>query len=294
METNSIIYKTSRTLPHKKIDVNIRLNDECKNGHADFAITGTVYEKDKRGDWKWTSCGCCHDEILKAFKEFKPFIDLHLSDQNGAPMYAVGNGIYHLRNSSKETAMNYIRCTEEEYNVLIEQAEDDLYFKYLIYSLGIVDRWKTEADQAIKQLEELTGKKWKPDFPKSNLKPFTEEEDILLKARIAAGYYTPAAIAHREEMKAEVAKHKEIIKLHAGAQKAIDKIETELQVKLYVLSAGMPLDSFIYYDHSNEGVFNWMGQRSYMELVTQEQFDGFVSRLDFSKLPNGISFKLGK
>ena len=48
--------------------------------------------------------------------------------------------------------MNYLRITETEYS-----AEDKAYFTYLLYTLGIVDRWEQESLKAIKQLEALTG-----------------------------------------------------------------------------------------------------------------------------------------
>lgn len=74
-------------------------------------------------------------------------------------MYPVENGFYHITNSSKETAINYLRITEMEYNLLY-QAEDKQYFKYLLYVLGIVERWKRESNEALKKLEELTGQTW--------------------------------------------------------------------------------------------------------------------------------------
>ena len=49
-----------------------------------------------------------------------------------------------------------MRITETEYNLLY-QAEDKQYFKYLLYTLGIVERWKRESNEALKKLEELTG-----------------------------------------------------------------------------------------------------------------------------------------
>lgn len=75
---------------------------------------------------------CCHEEILK----FKTFIDLHY----GQPMYPVENGVYHLVSSDKKKAINYLRITETEYDILRDSVED----KYLLYTLGIVDRWKQE------------------------------------------------------------------------------------------------------------------------------------------------------
>jgi hypothetical protein len=109
------------------------------------------------------------------------FVDLHLSNHYGAPMYPVENGFYHITNSSKETAINYLRITETEYNLLY-QAEDKQYFKYLLYTLGIVERWKRESNEAIKKLEELTGQIWenpyKPENERFTLKLTDEERTI--------------------------------------------------------------------------------------------------------------------
>ena len=70
------------------------------------------------------------------------------------------------------------------------------------------------------------------------------------------------------------------------------KIDQELAVKLHVLRCGMPLDNFIYYDHRNTGVFNWRDYASKNDIVTQEQFDRFLKKVDYSKLPSGIEFQL--
>ena len=74
---------------NQKIVVEIRLSDPCKNGHNDFAITATTYVGKR-----WDSCGCLHDDILKHFPEFKIFVDLHLCDDNGVPMYPILNNPY--------------------------------------------------------------------------------------------------------------------------------------------------------------------------------------------------------
>ena len=75
---------------NESIIVEIRLSDPCRNGYDDFAITATTYNI--RGHWQ--SCGCLHDEILKHFPEFQIFVDLHLCDDNGIPMYPIANNPY--------------------------------------------------------------------------------------------------------------------------------------------------------------------------------------------------------
>lgn len=78
--------------------------------------------------------------------------------------------------------------------------EDKEYFKYLLYTLGIVDRWKQESLKAIKQLEALTGNTWENPYKPENehfaLKLTDETEN-----RIKDGYYTSEAIQARETRK---------------------------------------------------------------------------------------------
>lgn len=71
------------------IQVSVRFDDECKNGHETFSITATLY--DNRG--KDVGGGCCHDDIVKAFPEFAPLIKWHLVSTDG-PMHYVANVCY--------------------------------------------------------------------------------------------------------------------------------------------------------------------------------------------------------
>lgn len=169
--TDKLIYIISKKYVNSgitfKIEVKISLDDYCKNNICDWSITANIYEQLKNGRFVWCAGGCCHKEILRRFPQFKMFVDLHLSNHYGAPMYPVENGFYHIKNSSKETAINYLRITEKEYN-LLNQAEDEQYFKYLLYTLGIVERWKRESNEALKKLEKLTGQIWENPYKPEN------------------------------------------------------------------------------------------------------------------------------
>lgn len=74
--------------------VEIRFDDQCKNKHNTFAITGDVEDTSKRGDSRFVAGGCLHDEIAKAFPELAPLIKWHLKDSNG-PMHYIANTLYH-------------------------------------------------------------------------------------------------------------------------------------------------------------------------------------------------------
>lgn len=277
-----------------KMNVRISLGDYCKNGVCDWSIAADIYEKRRNGRFVWRASGCCHDKILKYFPEFKTFIYLHLCNHYGQPMYPVENGFYHLKNSDKEKTINYLRITETEYNTLRDSAEDKVYFTYLLYALGIVDRWKEESLKAIKQLENLTGNTWinpyKPENERFAL-TLTNEERILIENRIKGGYYTREAIQERKEQEKRKEYEKERNEIIAYCEKEIQKAENKKLVMLAVLDAGISLKNVIYYNHSNELAFNW---NDYEEKVTQERFDKFVNTVDKTKLPENITFKLKK
>lgn len=298
METKNLFYNVTKFYVENgityKINVCISLDDCCKNGVCDWGITADIYEKRRNGRFVWYASGCCHDEILKYFPEFKTFINLHLCNHYGQPMYPVENGVYHLVNSDKEKTINYLRITETEYDILRNNTEDKLYFKYLLYTLGIVDRWKQESLNAIKQLEALTGDTWenpyKPESERFALK-LTDEERTLIENRIKEGYYTSEAIQARKDQKKREEYEKERNKIIADFEKETQKAENRKLVRLALLDAGISLKNAIYYNHSNELAFNW---NDYEEKVTQEQFDEFVKTVDKTKLPENITFKLKK
>lgn len=291
MQTNALHYTTSRELDNCKINVNIRLSDDCKNGHADFAITADIYEKNDYGYWKWTAGGCCHEAILKVFPEFKPFVDLHLSDAKGAPMHAAGNGLYFTRTEKERVTREFLRISHEEYLHLKKNAEDELYFTWLLDEMGITARWKQEAQEATRQLEELTGDEFKDTSVRYQLTPLTEEQYHLIQTRLSEGYYLPENIKKRRYQAKMEARRKKIADLKEQAKRAKARIERELAVNLYVLRSGISTDSFIYYDHSNKVVFNWMNS-CYRKKMTPREFERFLKKVDYAKLPKGIEFQL--
>lgn len=72
-------------------------------------------------------------------------------------------------------------------------------------------------------------------------------------------------------------------------KKKQQKAENEKRVMLAVLDAGLSVSNVIYYDHSNELVFNW---KDYETKVTENDFNKFVSSVNRSLLPAGITFKM--
>lgn len=295
MKTNRLFYTASKRYFQAgttfKIDVKILLGDDCKNNICNWSITADIYEKRRNGEYIYYAGGCCNEEILKHFPQFKIFVDLHLCDHYGAPMCPVENGLYHITKSSKETAINYLRITETEYNSLY-QTEDKQYFKYLLYSLGIVERWKRESNEALKKMEQLTGQTWENPYKPENERftlELTDEERTTITNRINEGYYRPEAIQARKDEEKRKAYEKKRCEIINDCEKKQQEAEYEKQAMLVVLDAGLSVNNVIYYHHRNELVFNW---KDFGEKVTEEDFNRFISGVNRSLLPAGITFKM--
>lgn len=290
--SNSLRYKTSKTVGKETIFVSIRLDDECKNGHQDFAITGDIYQAGKpKIDKYHISGGCIHEDIEKHFPEFIPFIKLHLCDYEGIPGFAVENGFYHLREGFNNTKpedskfksefCDYYRITFQQFDEL-NTAKNTLQYALLLDKLGILKQWKVEANKAIKQLEELTGLSFAIDSVKTQYHAPTPEQLAEEAKRQTEGYYTPQAEAEREKAKMQ----KEVEKLEAERTKEIEKINQEIDTKLEVLRIGgtKALKNCIFYSHTSQLAFNWRGY----DQLSGETVDAIIEKLN---LPQGVTVR---
>lgn len=270
--------------------IEISLDDDCKNGHQDFSLTGTCWEKGKSCiDRNMKFGGACGDTIIKLFPEYEIFERLHICDFNGAPMYAVENGMYHAKRNGKESLQSYLRLTELEAETLMQYLDEKLAFRFHLENMGVVARWKEEANEAIKKLEELTGKEFENVSTESHYTPLTEEEHNEYKEKQLQGYFNADKIQERIEQKMQDKKRKQIEKLKLAAKTEIDSINTELNIKLAILDAGFSIDNFIYYKHKNEGKFNWLDSQ---DKLTKEDLDNLLTKIDKSKLPENINLHL--
>lgn len=279
--------------------IDIKLNDECKNGHQDFSITATGYRGNTKSAKNVMYCGCCHEEILKVMPNLKIFINLHSADYTGVPMYAVENGFYHLTKGFNNIKQNnpkfsdvfcqYYRINTGQFKELM-QSESKLQYAIKLEKLGIINQWKKEAKEAIKFLEEITGKEFLIDS-KTPYKPSEKLEIKIEEQKQDSGYYTPEMMQQRKEKVLNDIKQKQYDEIKADLDKEIKKSKNEYDVKKAVLDADLSIENFIYYSHSNEGAFNWMDSEN---PVTENEFNGFLEYLELTKpnLPNGIIFKI--
>lgn len=80
----------SRDHPEGRLSVEMRFDDECKNGHERFSITASLTDKGH-----WIAGGCLHDEIAETFPELAPLIKWHLCSTDG-PLHYIANTLYHV------------------------------------------------------------------------------------------------------------------------------------------------------------------------------------------------------
>jgi len=64
--------------------------------------------------------GSDHETILKGFPELAPVVALHLCNEDGQPMHAVANGVYHIQKRDLKAVMSHFRIDEEEAKQLID------------------------------------------------------------------------------------------------------------------------------------------------------------------------------
>lgn len=291
-KTNDLRFSTVKTVGKQTIYVKIRLNDECKNGHQDFSITGDIYEAGKpKIDKYHISGGCIHEEIAKYFPEFVIFIKLHLCDYEGIPMYAVENGYYHLTNGFNKTKpeqpnfkdefCEYYRITGKQFEDL-KTAKNQLQYALKLQSLNILQQWKYEATAAIDYLESLTGKIFVVDSKKTQFHAPTPEAIKEEEAKQANGYYSPQAERQREEAK----KAALLADLEADRDKQLNKINEEFEVKKQVLLMGgeKALKNCIYYNHIRTLSFNW---KSY-DIISTELYQKIARSI---QLPEGVKIE---
>lgn len=272
--------------------IKIRLNDECKNGHQDFAITADIYQYGKpKTDRYFIAGGCCHDEILSARPDLKIFVDLHLCDYKGIPMHAVENGFYHLRNGFNNTKVDsptfvnefcqYYRITPKQFAALCE-CENSVQYALQLQNLGILKQWKTQANEAISRLEEMTGKKFLVDSKRTQYNAPTPEQIQEEKEKQANGYYTPAAKDQREKDK----KNALHAKLDAEWTAKAAELATEYNLKKQVLQIGgeAALTNCIYYTHTKQIAFNWRGY----DRISDELIDKIKAEII---LPEGVTIE---
>ena len=278
--TNDLRHSITITKGNLRTTIKIRLNDECKNGHEDFAITADVYEQDKRGRWTDYMGGCCHEHILELRPDLKPFVNLHLCTWEGLPMHCVSNAWYWFAgmfpdnlgerytgatgSSGKSAAecrrifSEHLRLTESEVDSFVAagpRSKDEL--QALIEDMGLPARWRAEAASAITQLESWTGKSFKSTATRGFWEPLPESTREEIKRRRESGYYSPNAVAARDEQAKRDRIAKKLAELQKERDKSITNINARFEVMQWLASRGFELENWIYYSHTKTFCLGW-------------------------------------
>lgn len=148
-----------------------------------ISVTGEVYYERQDNDGFFFNkepddCGMVHDHILQAFPWLRQLIDLHLADaRTGAPMYALDNGWYWLReddpndrynaiitDKSRRRAAQYLRTTpcmlegietKEDLARLIETTLAPAWEKQVDSTLALYGLLSTYAPKIHKNLDSM-------------------------------------------------------------------------------------------------------------------------------------------
>ena len=115
------------------------------------------------------------------------------------------------------------------------------------------------------------------------------EQLAAVEELVKEGYYLPEANEQRKADKVKADKVKIIDDLRKQRDTTVNKANTEYKIKIFVLQNGLPIDNFIYYNHTNEGSFNW---KDYDKKITESEFKKFCDTANFETLPQGIKFSL--
>lgn len=286
MKTNNMVYTAERN----NVVVKIRLNDEWKNGHNDFAITGMVYNGSGRRERDMISCGCCHEEILKEFPEFDIFVRLHLSDSKGVPTRGINNSFYYLRTGKIERLKKDLRCTDEQLEIL-KHCTEKYYFQYMIEKLLLPFQWENEAKEAISMLEKLTGNTFIDDSIKLNYTPLSEDQNEKIRKLIDESFYSMDSIEERRKKEYQSKNNQILSKLVDEQECKINSAQKQKECFEELKSIDIDIyTNCIYYGHKKTFAFNW---KSYEPKIGLSDFNDFCEshgkRL-FGKY--GVSFEV--
>lgn len=276
------------------------LDDDCKNGVCDFSITGNaICVKGKRGVCRkddYIYGGCCHDEIAKHFPELVPFIPLHCSNEFGQPVYPVENLIFHIgqRESIEKLCQGY-RVTEKELEVLSNAVIDKDFFRYQLFKLGIVDRWKKEADAAISWLEEKTGETFThTENPKHTL--LDDESCRDMEKRVMSGEFTCAAIQAKKEAIHKAWQNEQVAEINAKYEQNCEFINRKHELALWCVE-NVPTQNYSFWAYNGIGYEDKpnfqlkLNAYSWKSKITEEEYQAFLEHI---QIPDGLEISLEK
>ena len=138
-----------------------------------FSITGEIKYQAKNNRWMEGSGGAIHEEILKHFPQLQPLVDIHLSDDEGAPMHAYANASYWAGDTKYQpldliTLARHLRISTDKASTMLDHIADKWEnteqhehptgadkWQWACETYGLLDGWKQDAAKALSLLNIL-------------------------------------------------------------------------------------------------------------------------------------------
>lgn len=284
---NNLVYRNRFKDGDLRAEVEVELYKLRENQYPYWSVTGTI-KKGYGRDLEEIS-GAIGDRLIEYFPEIEPFERLHLSDGKGIPCWNITNGWYYEQTKNREALKNNLRLSDEETDVLMNMPDKDS-FRYYIHVSGIEKRWNKESEDAIAELERLSGDKLTVDEGEEiGREVMTEEEVKAHEKKISEGYYNPDKVLERENKKKEEEREialKDILDTYNKRKDDAVKMRDLMQL---LIDGGVPYPCMLEV-FSNKEVLVYVNQLKGVDsYYTEEEFDKLYEKLDKNDLiPEGF------
>lgn len=292
------IREVKATLPDDgdvKMEVSINVGDPYGRGYCKID-TSTIVKKKNNPQVYQSHYGysrrMTENEVANYFPDLLPIVKVDDCTTNGVPIRYV-NFLYYFEQMDLKSAQSLLRCSDEEFLQLSSAGhEGDIdYLTYLIVKIGLVDKWKKEADEAIKAFNSVSGHNF--------IDPYGDEYGMNLRKDIAPkmdyyarmekeGAFTIEGIAARRKLASDQRLVGERGHAIADYVSDVNKLKVELSIRLAMLEFKIFKEDYIYYEHNNHIVINWRQHN-----VMLEQFNYMVDNIDMGKLPPNVQIIYG-
>lgn len=283
----NLVYKNKYRDGDLRVEVEVKLYKLRGNKYPYWSVTGTI--KKGYGIELEEICGAIGDRLIEYFPEVEQFERLHLSDGKGIPNWSIENGWYYKQTGDREALKNNLRLNDEEVNVLMNMPDKDS-FRYCIHVSGIEKRWNKESEDAIAELERLSGDKLVIDEGEEiGQEIMTEKKVMAHEKKISEGYYDSDRVLERENKKKEEEREIALKDILSAYNKRKDDAVKMRDLMQLLIEGGVPYPCMLEV-FSNKEVLVYVNQLKGIDsYYPEEEFDKLYEKLDKDDLiPEGF------
>ena len=285
---NNLVYKNKYKDGDLRAEVEVELYKLKDNKYPYWSVTGEI--KKGYGIDSEEIGGAIGDRLIEYFPEIEQFERLHLSDGKGIPCWNITNGWYYKQTGNREALKNNLRLRDEEVDMLMNMPDKDS-FRYWIYVSGIEKRWNKESEDAIAELERLSGDKLAVDEGEEiGQEIMTEEEVMTHEKKISEGYYDSDKVLERENKKKEEEREIALKDILSAYNKRKDDAVKMRDLMQLLIDGGVPYPCMLEV-FSNKEVLVYVNQLKGIDsYYPEEEFDKLYEKLDNNDLiPEGFN-----